>query len=783
MSIAFSTLLNARQYEACTSDARFLRIVAGAGTGKTRVLTYRIAFLIDEMQILPQRLVAITFTKKVAKEMTERVQKILVDAGVTLTRHPWISTFHSFCNMILRREIGLLPGFTSAFSIYDDSDTQDAYKRVFNDMGIAKEKDKVKGIISTISRLKSNALFPEEVTEADIGYGNDFTYQELVDAYTRYQNALRASNALDFDDLQLFTYKILKNYPDVRQRWQNHFDAYLVDEFQDTDPLQYSLLKLLIGPNTGLTVVGDPDQTIYSWRGADASIMTAQLKKDFPGLVTVTLDENYRSTQKILDIANKLIKNNTDRDIDKSLYSFDHREGDDVRFNVYPSRDMEANMVANTVLRLHSQGVRYSDIAIIYRSNYLSSSFEKSFASNQIPYSIYGGTKFYERAEVKDALAWLRILVNAKDDISFMRAFSHPSISLGDARMQLIVSAARKYNLSLFETVQQHLGDIGLPPSVQSYILRDLEAYNKAQLVCENFEIGQELSNGLQTYFEEVGFIDFVKKQDENEDKKSFNFSEKDARINNVNELLNQIQSYMEQDHFDADGKKIEKNSLEDFLISVAIQDSQENMDQSADRTTLMTAHVSKGLEFPYVFVCGMADGLFPNMHSLNSGSRKAIAEERRLFYVAITRAKKELYISYPGGVDYQMNPFLPSMFLKEIGFMVPAGSIYAAVRRPWDKGSSPSYNGGYPTHLKIYHSDKKYDPFKEQTLAINKPAKPKAPAAKKTEQYSVGDKVAHVSFGVGEIIAVEATTITVKFPEPFGTKILTKGHKSYRRV
>lgn len=793
MSIDFLHQLNERQYEACTSPAQHLRIIAGAGTGKTRVLTYRIAFLITEAGLRPSRIVAITFTKKVSNEMKERVIKILQDVNYPTDHLPWISTFHSLCAMILRREMSNVPGFTSNFSIYDADDQKSVFKRVFDEMGIGKDKNKTSTIPEKISRLKGLAKFPEDVTESDVGFNSFFTFQELVTAYTKYQNALRSSNAMDFDDLQLFTYRLLKESPEVRQRWQNHFDAYLVDEFQDTDKLQYNLIRLLLGPSARLTVVGDPDQTIYSWRGADSKIMTDALENDFKDLSTVTLDTNYRSTQRILDKANMLIKNNSGRKLDKSLKAFDGKEGDDVKCDFYPSDDFEASMIANKILKLHQKGTRFGDIAIIYRSNFLSGRIERSLSMNRIPYDIYGGIKFYDRKEVKNALSWLKLAVNPKDDYSFLRTITAPSIGMGDSSLAVLKAFADQNGLSLFEAVRDRLSEIGLKRSVVDRLAQNNLSFAKLEKTASNFETGLELSNAVQAFFEEVGFIDSVKKEDEKEDKESVDFNDKNARLNNVKELIGLIHSFIDSDHFDADGNKIEPN-LEEFLIDVAIQDAQENM-KDTDRVTLMTAHVSKGLEFPVVFVPDMCEQFFPTNHAVMAGTVSAIQEERRLFYVAITRAKKELFISCHGGMYFGSgSDLVPSRFLKEVGF-APT-ETFASLSQPYGGRSNNFYGKrtGYSRDrfvtktARTYKSDVIPAPsapsasIEEKVNQFFANRRPK-PTVKTTVTYEVGEKVAHATFGVGVITAVGDSTITVQFNDPYGSKTLAKGHRSYRKV
>ncbi len=792
MEIDFRKELNERQYAACSSVAHHLRIVAGAGTGKTRVLTYRIAYLITRLNVAPNRIVAITFTNKVAKEMQDRVGKLLAKAQIQAAYKPLISTFHGFCYRFLRREIQHLEGFNTQFSISDEDDQKVLWKRVFDDVHLGDDKDRKRYVTGLIGRLKSRGIFPEDTQDSMFPPYGIVSPQIVHRAYDIYQGLLKKNNAMDFDDLLMFTLRILENFPDVRTRWQNKFDAYLIDEFQDTNELQYKLVGLLLPPNGSLTVVGDPDQTIYTWRGADNDIITRFLPHDYKDLETVTLDVNYRSTQAILDKANMLIKNNSNR-VDKSLVSFSGEKGSQVDYTYCFSQDNEASVVVNKALGLKSKGVKFGDMAIIYRSNYLSQPFEKALTQNRVPYAVYGGQKFFERKEVKDALAYLRLLVNTKDDFSFQRIIKAPNIGIGEKTLQSLQTQAYAHGLSLFETIRTDLGNLSLKSGVQLRLGKTLQAYEDCAEDVPTAADGTELTAVLFRYLVETGYIAYVQEVDTKEDKNSFDINDRDTRLKNVRGLLGQLQNFMDSDQFDENGAPI-KPTLEDFLIDVAIQSDQDTM-EAADKLMMMTAHVSKGLEFPYVFVVGLNNGTFPTNHAIQNGTAKAIEEERRLFYVAMTRAKKGLFLSSFGGYSFASGgPQVPSLFLEEIGFKPkpPQGeNPFAPQRgdlyRPTKGGQAKTYYSdgtAYPAYLSGSLAEAAMKSA-DALLNTRSPRPSSRPAtALEATTYAVGDRIAHVSFGLGVVTAVSKTTLTVSFKEPYGTKVLGKGFiKAFRKV
>ena len=757
--------LNEKQYLACTSDAKYLRIIAGAGTGKTRTLTYRIAYLISS-GITPSKIVAITFTNKVAKEMQTRVADILASDFAESVSRPLISTFHGFCYRFLRREISVLDGYTPNFTVLDEQDKQDVYKQIFSKMLKGASKDFTKAIDEKISQLKTDGKFVSDITESDVPYGALYNFSELQYVYSNYQSILKRQNLLDFDDLLMFTYKIMMSKEDIREYYQHKYSCYLIDEFQDTNRLQYELVKLFLGENNSLTVVGDPDQTIYSWRGAKNEIIKTRLMRDFPNLETIVLDDNYRSTQAILDTANKLIKHNRDR-VDKELNAASHIAGEKVSYFHANDAEREAFKVASTISKLVlDKKAKYSDIAIIYRANYLSNNLEKQLTAFRIPYEIYGGLKFYERAEIKDALAYLRLVVNP-DDMSFKRILKAPTKGIGEvslAKANELLSTLADTN-SLLDVFKDHQDMIKLNKNSIKALEAFFKAYNKFKAIYNHHESNFELITGVRNYLSETGFLDYVKSEDvKNTNKYSFTASSSVSKVANVEELLHDLQGYLENDELDEEGQLV-SNTLEGFLMNVALQSDQDTM-QSSSKVSLMTGHVSKGLEFPYVFVTGLNQGIFPSQHSLSRNS--GLEEERRLCYVCMTRAKKKLYLSSFDGKNFRSGgEYVPSIFLEEAEIDESDSKDDKLNRQAYEGLRRPSFNSVNTIQ-------------REKTLSPAKVTK----AAPTDDKYVIGDRVVHTSFGVGKVVAVKDNkSITVDFPEPFGRKILIIGFKAFRKV
>lgn len=771
--------LNDKQYQAASSTSQYLRIIAGAGTGKTRTLSYRIAYLIQK-GISPKRMVAITFTNKAAKEMQERVSKILSEDFQFQSQYkPLIATFHGFCYRFLRKEIALIQGYNNKFTIASDEDQSAIYKEIFSHMTKGSAKEFTKAITSKISALKTDGIFDYQLDPHTVSIPLDaiYTFDELKFVYTKYQNYLRTQNLLDFDDLLMLTVKIMKEHEDVRRVYQAKYDIFLIDEFQDTNKVQYELVKLFLSPSTMLTVVGDPDQTIYTWRGAQNRIIKDDLSHDFPSLETVVLDDNYRSTQSILNAANALIKHNKDR-MDKNLNAANKVIGDKVEYSRGFDSNNEAYSIANTISTLHrKQSIPYKDFAIIYRSNYLSNPIEKQLTMFRIPYEIYGGLKFYDRAEIKDAISYLRLAINP-DDFSFLRTLKAPSKGIGEKTIDRAKNLRDTLgqDVNLMTIFQDYQDQIGLS-SKQKQALGDFyRAFDDFFNTYASDPEPSMLLTAIRNYFSSTGFLSYVHSEDKKaEEKLSYTAASSISKVDNVNELLETLTDFFDHDVMEEDGT-MHAPTLDDFLIEVALQSDQDTM-KDTDQVALMTGHVSKGLEFPYVFVTGLNQGIFPTTHAVQEMSSRAIEEERRLLYVCITRAQKKLYLSSFGGTNFRNGaPYEPSMFLKELDILPKA--------KDQDMSYSSYGHKDYNAYRGI-HRPSITSAFSPKAQSLLGSARTYSQSSPEKDTYKVGDFVIHTSFGKGEVKEVleNGKKIVVEFPEPYGKKKLMVGFKAFRKM
>ena len=763
----FLDTLNHNQYLAATSTSQYLRIVAGAGTGKTKTLTCRIAYLISQGR-KPERRVARTFTNKAAKERENRANDLLRKEGL-FTRSPRISTFHSFFIRFLRKEVTHLKGFTESFQIADDNDQASILKQKFSTRVKGASKEFTKGITGKIGALQTENILPEEVTRDDVPLDAVYNVNELRDVYAFYQDAKRRQNLRDFNDILRFTYQIRKENEEVRKAWQDKFDRFLVDEFQDTNSLQYDIVKAFLSPTASLTVVGDPDQTIYTWRGAKNSIIRSSLQRDFPSLTTIVLDQNYRSTQNILDAANSLIDHNSDRR-KKDLVAASNEKGEEVSYHCYSNDIQEADAICRERLNLHrNRNVPYQDISVLYRSNYLSRTIEKQLTLYKIPYVIYGGRKFYERAEIKDALSYLRVAVNP-DDISFQRIRKAPSKGVGDVTLASALEIQKQTDESLFEIFKNRQDELKLRTNSKIALNRFFSAFDEFNQVYSRDSKPSELLNAIHVYFSNSGFLDYIQKQDVlDAEKKSRTAQTSSRKRDNVNEFFRAIAAYFDTERLDDEGKPVSP-TLIDFLRDVALQSDQDTRNKDNDKVRLRTGHVSKGLEFPYVFILGLEEGVFPTSHALRTGTRSAIEEERRLLYVCRTRAKKRLYLTSNVGnnrVTQQNN--VPSRFLREID--IPA-------LRSKPKQEKVNY-GAYRTSNRPNRNERAQV---QEMLKQKAQRQPGRNISSSSDTYSLGDKVVHTSFGVGTVVEVEGKTIKVQFKDPYGRKKLVIGFKAFRK-
>ena len=726
--------LNENQYNAVTTEAQHVRVIAGAGSGKTRVLTYRISYLISELGVEPWKILAITFTNKVANEMKNRVVKMIPEAEHDLT----IKTFHSFAAFFLRHEISIL-GFPSSFSILDEEDQTKLVKDIAVEMGFKKGAAIVKEALNYIGYQKMQEKYPDAVHIIKPRFEDE---KDCLEIYRRYEEEKFKNFALDFDDLLLQTNLILENYPDIRIRWQNKIGHILIDEFQDTNNIEYKMIKFLKKPSTSLYVVGDPDQTIYTWRGANQNIIL-DLNKYYPDTITIVLDQNYRSTQAILNSANKLISNNKLR-VTKNLYT-KQAAGDDVVTHYSPSGRLEADYVAREINKLVKyHGYSFNDIAVLYRSNYLTRDFEASLMQQHVPYKIYGGQKFYQRREIKDVLSYFRLIVNIKDDIAFTRIINVPRRGVGDTSLETLKAEAKDQNLSLYEYIR----DIGKGFSdVAPRIIDSLKAMIHLIDIARN-EINKNeevFSKTLEDMIWQLGYYEHLKKEDDGDD-----------RVDNVRALFEDIRHFM-QSNPEAD--------FNEYLQNVALISSQDEV-VDGDYVTLMTVHTAKGLEYPIVFVVRLNQGTFPNERAMSEGGYLALEEERRLAYVAMTRAKQKLYLTLSGDFNFVLGgQNVASQFIKESGNKVEkqdTGNIFSSTRTKQPKVFT--FNDG--DHLSFEDEEPKYkQEFDDVTNDV--------------ESWHVGDIVIHKKLGRGVVIALEGDDIIKVNFEEHGIKSILGTHPS----
>ena len=627
--------LNEKQKEGVLHTEGPLLILAGAGSGKTRVITHKIAYLIEEKRVFPSNILAITFTNKAAKEMKERVEGLLKGRVEDI----WMGTFHSMCVRILRREIESI-GYKRNFSIYDSLDQKTLVKECITEKNLNKETFQEKPIINIISSLKDDMIDPDDYINENY---KDYYRRNVGEIYDLYEEKLKKNNALDFDDLILKTVFLLKSDERIREKYQSKFEYIFVDEYQDTNKSQYELIKYLSGKHGNICVVGDEDQSVYGWRGADIRNIL-NFERDFKGAEVIKLEQNYRSTGNILDVANSIIKNNTERK-GKKLWTAKER-GQYATLKINFDEKEEANFVTQKVIDLIEEGkYKYGDFVILYRTNAQSRSFEETFIRNNIPYKIVGGLKFYDRKEVKDLIAYLRLIQNPLDDISLRRIINVPKRGIGASTLGKI----EKYTSQTGESIYGALLDLD---KIQGLSGRARNVIKSFTAMINKFLAMKEIM-GVRDFIEEVVYSTGYIKELEEE-----NSVESQSRIENLKEFISVAVDFE---------TNYEGGTLEDFLANVSLLSDVDKTDERKDVVTMMTVHGAKGLEFPVVFLVGMEEGLFPISRALDS--IHDMEEERRLCYVAVTRAEELLYISYAnlrtiyGNTTYS----LPSRFLKEI--------------------------------------------------------------------------------------------------------------------
>ena len=603
--------LNPMQKEAVLHTEGPLLILAGAGSGKTRVLTHRIAYLIEEKEVKPWNILAITFTNKAAGEMRERVDSLVGFGAESI----WVSTFHSTCVRILRRYIEHL-GYTTSFSIYDIDDQKTLMKQVFKTLDIDTKQYKERSVLGIISSAKDKLISPEEFL---LNAGQDFRQKKVGEIYREYQNQLKKNNALDFDDLIVKTVELFQNDSQILDYYQERFRYIMVDEYQDTNTAQFKLISLLASKYGNLCVVGDDDQSIYRFRGADIENILS-FEQTFPGARVIKLEQNYRSTQNILDAANGVIRHNRGRK-EKSLWTA-NGTGDEILFKQFDDARDEADYIAR---QIRDSEFSYQDQAVLYRTNAQSRLLEERCIFYNVPYRLVGGVNFYQRKEIKDILAYLKTVANGVDDLSVLRIINVPKRGIGATSMGRVTMFASEHGMSLYSALREARMVPGLGKAVEKIgrFISQMECF-RAMAQSEEYSI-QDL---IEAILEETGYEEELKAEGE---------IEAETRMENIQELINKAAAYEEDS---------QHPSLDEFLEQVALVADIDNVDSSEDRVTLMTLHSAKGLEFPKVYLAGMEDGLFPGMMAVSSDDPTDMEEERRLCYVGITRAKKELVIT-----------------------------------------------------------------------------------------------------------------------------------------
>lgn len=701
--------LNKEQQEAVQCTEGPLLILAGAGSGKTRVLTYRIAHLIEDCGVNPWNILAITFTNKAAGEMRERVDRIVGYGSESV----WVSTFHSACVRILRRYIDRL-GYDTNFTIYDTEDQKTVMKDVCRRLELDSKLYKERAVLSVISNAKNEYISPNEF---QLQVRGDFRMEKMAQAYLEYQKELKKNNALDFDDLLVKTVELFQSCPDVLESYQERFRYIMVDEYQDTNTVQFKLISILAKKYHNLCVVGDDDQSIYKFRGANIKNIL-DFEEVFPDAKVVKLEQNYRSTKHILDTANAVIAHNRGRK-EKALWT-ENGEGEPVFFQQFQTGYDEAEYVAGEIRKKVKNGEgEYKDFAVLYRTNAQSRLFEEKFLYANIPYKLIGGVNFYSRKEIKDILAYLKTIDNGKDDLAVRRIINVPKRGIGNVSLNKVQSYAESMGMSFFEALEdaEHVPGLGRASiKIQPFVT----LIHELRLRLADMSL-EEL---IEEILDRTGYSQELKDEDTDEAK---------ARLENIDEFISKAVSYEEGE---------EHPTLSGFLEEVALVADIDSLEESDNRVLLMTLHSAKGLEFPYVFLAGMEDGLFPSYMSIAADNPvEEIEEERRLCYVGITRAMKELTLTCARvrmiRGENQYNNI--SRFIREIP---PELLGKKSVVPPAPKVQAPPKDAPY---------QKAKEAFKTKTFDPNQFKVVKADSL----DYTVGDRVSHIKFGQGTVLEI----------------------------
>jgi DNA helicase-2/ATP-dependent DNA helicase PcrA len=740
--------LNEAQYEAVTTLEGPLMVLAGAGSGKTRVLTMRIAHLITNL-VDPFHILALTFTNKAAKEMKERIAKVV---GQSEARSLWMGTFHSVFARILRSEAHYL-GYPSNFTIYDSQDSLNVIKKVLKELNIDADLYKPKKVQARISNYKNNLITVKAYFGNPELIENDerANMKHMGMIYQKYVDACYRNGAMDFDDLLLRTNELLTRFPEVLAKYQDRFRYILVDEYQDTNHSQYLIVKALASKFENICVVGDDAQSIYSFRGANI-LNILNFKKDYPDAVTVSLEQNYRSTQNIVNAANVVISKNVQQ-FKKNVFS-DNEEGEKIKIYRSLSDADEANFVASNIWELHNaQQRKFTDFAILYRTNSQTRAFEDALRRKNIPYRVFGGLSFYQRKEVKDLIAYLRLLINENDSEALSRIINFPARGIGDTTQNKLIVFADAQNVSI-TTVLDNLGMYAPQLGLNNGILTKLSDF---WAMIKAFQVMLKTENAYTVAMEvakRTGLIKFLKDDQT---------PEGISRVENVQELMNSMQGFIEEQQQLEDGDP----SLSGFLENIALSaDTQKDRKDDGDQVSLMTIHLSKGLEFPIVHLVGLEENLFPSF--MSSSTREELEEERRLFYVALTRAEKQAFFSYAVSrfqwgkiTDAEPSRFLSEMDEAHLEFINPA----IESRFINHSGLKSSIFDDEPAAPRFFKKkEEKKTIQRNESLPVPQNLKPVAtakitnPSGVSSENIEVGDQVRHDRFGVGEVLFLDGT-------------------------
>ena len=725
--------LNEKQLEAVTHFTGPLLVIAGAGSGKTRALTHRIAYLIQEKAISPWNILAVTFTNKAAKEMKKRIANLIM--GDAAKHHeqtyedralPTVGTFHSVCIRILRKHIHLL-GYENVFVIYDDADQQIVVKRIIEQMGLDVKKVTPRAVLSHISNAKNQLLGPSNYMQ----YANDYFSEKVAQIFPKYQRILQQNNALDFDDIIMKTVELFQQFPEVLDSYQEKFKFISVDEYQDTNKAQYILIKLLAEKYQNVSVIGDADQSIYSWRGATIQNIL-DFEKDYKDTKVVLLEQNYRSTQIILDASNTMIQKNEKRK-EKRLWT-DREGGQKIKHWLADNERHEGELVAHEIekLLIGSEAPKYNDFVVLYRTNAQSRIFEEVFLRHGIPYRIIGGIRFYQRKEIKDILAYLRVIQNPNDSVSLLRIVNVPARKIGAKTLEAVHEFAMRNDISLFKAMMLANDIPELSGSKSEEFLKFVEIIKELQSLNTEFQA----SGMIKQVLDKTGYKKFV----------DDNTVEGEARLENIAELVSVASKY----------DKLEPaSSLSIFLEEVSLIADTDSMKDEDNAVTLMTVHSAKGLEFPYVFIAGLEEGIFPHNRSLLD--RQELEEERRLMYVAMTRAMDSLYLLHARERTLygESRTNAPSQFLQDI-----------------DETLVEANFGGHGAKNRLSVQDINNIPIPvELDQGVDVP-------------FGVGDKVSHNVFGRGIVINITGGVATIAFEDSkVGVKKLALSVAPLRKV